>query len=108
MPFVEQRQAVRTDIDTPVAIWLPAARRSYHGCCVNVSRRGALIRLPLSAPVRTGQRLKLQFSSLDNAAPPDSLLPRELRGCVLRVDRESSLRQAELLTALVFDDRSPK
>jgi hypothetical protein len=104
MPFVEQRQAARAAITAPVTVWMPAAQRSYRGGGVNFSKRGALIRLPLSSPIRIGQKIKLQIPSGAGADQPDKPAHHEYFCCVIRVDRASALHQAEILVALAFED----
>lgn len=101
----EQREAGRLDVDWPVSIWHPKASRFFNGHSVNVSRNGALVRLPLKTPIRQGQELEINFPRSETLAEDKGMAARIKTARVVRIDRYESLTSATIKVALEFADQ---
>jgi len=84
-----------------VSIWHPKAARFFNGRSLNVSANGALVLLPLKAPVRPGQDLEVNFPRRQPLADQMGGCARIKRARVVRVDR-SDLLMAAVRVALQF------
>lgn len=100
----EQRQSSRTAVSWPVSVWHPQARKFFNGRSINVSNRGALLILPLRAPVRQGQELEVNFPRTEDLAVKKGQFARVKTGTVIRVDRGDCLAGATVRIAMVFSD----
>lgn len=97
----ENRGAKRYTLDWPICIWHEPTGRFYRGHSVNISSTGALIRLPLSAPIRHEEAIDVNFP------PPDGLdadrYPAKVfTGKVVRVNRPQTILEGEQSIALHF------
>jgi len=59
--LVEQRKDSRNTVSWPVSVWIPEANRFFNGRSCNISKTGVFITLPVTAPVRTGHTVELNF-----------------------------------------------
>jgi hypothetical protein len=100
----EQRSTERTDVSWPVSIWNPKATKFYNGRSVNVSKDGALIALPLNAPVCEGQELELNFPRTETLAKDKGGFARIKTARVVRVDRNDTVTAAKIKVGLEFAD----
>lgn len=100
----EQREAGRLDVDWPVSVWHPKASRFFNGHSVNVSRKGALVRLPMKTPVCEGQELEINFPRSKTLAEDKGTAARIKSAKVVRIDRYESLTSATIKVALSFSD----
>lgn len=100
--LVDQRKEVRTDLSWPVSIWLPVANRFFNGRSVNVSKGGAYLTIPLTAPVRAGQEVELNFPRTCHLAHQKGQYARIKTGKVVRVDRSRMISEGVLGLAVQF------
>lgn len=100
--LVEQRKEVRTELSWPVSIWLPGANRFFNGRSVNVSKGGAYLTIPLTAPVRPGQEVELNFPRTTHLAHQKGQYARIKTGKVVRVDRTRMMSEGVLGLAVQF------
>jgi hypothetical protein len=100
--FVEQRRDTRTQLTWPVSIWLPQANRFFSGRSINISRGGVLINVPMSAPVRPGHIVELNFPRTITLAKRRGQFARIKSGRVVRVDRGKLLRGGKIDVAVQF------
>lgn len=102
----EQRSARRTDVSWPVSIWNPKATRFYNGRSVNVSSGGALVALPMNAPVVEGQALEVNFPRSESLAKQKGAFARVKSARVVRIDRSDVMNTARIKVGLEFESRS--
>ncbi|HOK65289.1 MAG TPA: PilZ domain-containing protein [Anaerohalosphaeraceae bacterium] len=100
--LVEQRKEVRTELSWPVSVWLPGANRFFNGRSVNVSKGGAYLTIPLTAPVRPGQEVELNFPRTSQLAHQKGQYARIKAGKVVRVDRSRMMSEGVLGLAVQF------
>ncbi|MBN1845771.1 MAG: PilZ domain-containing protein [Sedimentisphaerales bacterium] len=98
----EQRRAERSTVQWPVSVWHPQASRFFNGKSVNVSPSGALLSLPLKAPVREGQQLEVNFPRAQKLASEKGSFARIKSARVVRVERHDALASANVKVAVVF------
>jgi len=101
----EQREAQRLSVDWPISVWHPKASRFFNGHSVNVSRKGALVLLPLKTPIREGQELEINFPRSEKLAEDKGAAARIKFAKVVRVDRYESITSATIKVALSFADQ---
>ncbi|OHB57436.1 MAG: hypothetical protein A2Y12_15720 [Planctomycetes bacterium GWF2_42_9] len=99
---VENRSAARTDLSWPVSMWLPEANRFYNGRTVNVAKGGVYISLPMSAPVRPGHIVEINFPRTTSLAQKKGQFARIKSGKVLRVQRDNITTDATIGIAVQF------
>lgn len=93
-------------VDWPVSIWHPKASRFFNGHSVNVSSRGALLTMPMRAPLREGQNLEVNFPRSEPLAQTKGSFARVRTARVVRLDRGDLLSSATIKVALTFCDQS--
>ena len=98
----EQRKESRSTLAWPVSVWLPEANRFFNGRSCNVSKTGVFLRLPLTAPIRTGQTAELNFPRTQALAEEKGQFARIKKGKVVRVDRKNVLSTAEIGVGIAF------
>jgi len=101
----EQREAERLQVDWPISVWHPKASRFFNGHSVNVSRKGALVLLPLKTPIREGQELEVNFPRSEKLAEDKGAAARIKSAKVVRIDRYESLTSATVKVALAFAEQ---
>jgi hypothetical protein len=99
---VEQRKDTRSDLVWPVSVWLPQANRFFNGKSQNVSKGGAYITLPMTAPIRQGQEIEVNFPRTSSLAKQKGQYARIKSGRILRVERDKMLRNATIGLAVQF------
>ncbi len=100
--IAEQRKGSRTTLSWPVSVWLPDAKRFFNGRSCNVSKTGVFITLPLTAPVKTGQLVELNFPRTEALAKEKGQFARIKKGKVVRIDRRRVLDGAEIGVGIAF------
>ena len=100
--LVEQRKESRSVLSWPVSAWLPEANRFFNGRSCNVSKTGVFMRLPLTAPVRPGQIVELNFPRTAALAEEKGQFARIRKGKVVRVERKNVLETAEIGVGIAF------
>ena len=101
----EQREAERLNVDWPISVWHPKASRFFNGHSVNVSRKGALVLLPLKTPIREGQELEVNFPRSEKLADDKGAAARIKSARVVRIDRYETLTSATVKVALTFAEK---
>jgi len=100
--LVEQRKESRSTLSWPVSIWVPQANRFFNGRSCNVSKTGVFVKLPLTAPVRLGHIVELNFPRTTDLAKEKGQFARIKKGKVVRVDRKNVLDTAEIGVGIAF------
>jgi hypothetical protein len=98
----EQRQSKRSLVSWPVSVWHPKAARFFNGRSIDVSSDGALLVLPLKAPIRKGQNLELNFPRSEKLAQDKGCFARIKSARVVRVDRSETMESAAIKVGLQF------
>ena len=101
--LIEQRKASRTNLAWPVSVWVPEANRFFNGRSCNISKDGVLIRLPMTVPVRAGHTVELNFPRTTALAVEKGQFARIRSGKVVRIDRNSLLKDAEIGIGVAFE-----
>lgn len=99
----ERRIHPRYGIDWPVALRPNDVAWTIGGRGQNLSRGGALVAVPLSIPVRAGQRLELEMRPRADQASHD-IAPETREARVVRVQRGSCILDGLQLVGLTFED----
>ncbi len=100
--LVEQRKDRRSDLAWPVSVWIPEANRFFSGKSVNVSKGGAYISLPMTAPVRSGHEVEVNFPRTVSLARQKGQYARIKTAKVIRVERNEMLRNGTIGMAVQF------
>lgn len=101
--LIEQRKETRSNVSWPVSVWIPQANRFVVGRSCNVSKTGAFVTLPVTAPVRTGHCVELNFPRTEALAKEKGQFARIKRGKIVRVDRKNMLENAEIGVGIEFE-----
>lgn len=99
---VEQRREARSELAWPVSVWLPEANRFFNGQSVNVSKGGVYLSIPMTAPVKEGHEIEVNFPRTTALAKQKGQYARIKAGKVLRVERDKMLTSASLGVAVQF------
>lgn len=99
---VEQRKDTRTELSWPISVWLPEANRFFNGKSVNISKGGVYLSLPMTAPVRAGHDVEINFPRTMSLAKQKGQYARIKCGKVLRVERKGMLSGANIGLAIQF------
>ncbi len=100
--LVEQRKDSRNTVSWPVSVWIPEANRFFNGRSCNISKTGVFITLPVTAPVRAGHIVELNFPRTEALAKEKGQFARIKTGKVVRVDRKNLLESAEIGVGIAF------
>ena len=99
----EQRKEIRTKLSWPISMWIPEAHRFFYGCSDNVSRSGALLKMPLTVPIRAGSTVEVNFPRTQRLAKEKGSFARIRSGRIVRVDRNNMLKEAKICVAVAFN-----
>ena len=99
----EQRQDLRTNLTWPVSVWMPQANRFFNGRSSNISKSGVFLSIPVTAPVKAGQILEINFPRTDALAKEKGSYSRIKAGTVVRVERRNMLQDANIGVAVRFE-----
>lgn len=100
--IAEQRMENRSTLAWPVSVWLPEANRFFNGRSCNVSKTGVFVKLPLTAPLREGHIVELNFPRTTDLAQEKGQFARIKKGKVVRIDRKNMLETAEIGVGIAF------
>jgi len=100
--LTEQRKDNRSSVSWPVSVWVPEANRFFNGRSCNISKTGVFIKLPVTAPVRVGHTVELNFPRTVALAEEKGQFARIKSGKVVRVDRENLLESAQIGVGIAF------
>jgi len=100
--LTEQRKDSRNTVSWPVSVWVPEANRFFNGRSCNISKTGVFITLPVTAPVRPGHVVEINFPRTEVLAKEKGQFARIKSGKVVRVDRENLLESAEIGVGISF------
>jgi hypothetical protein len=84
-------------------MWLPEANRFFNGKTVNVARGGVLLSMPMTAPVRPGNIVEINFPRTTSLARKKGQFARIKAGKVLRVNRDTLTADATICVAVQFE-----
>lgn len=100
--LTEQRKETRTQLSWPVSIWMPEAHRFFNGRSSNISKTGVFITMPVTAPVKAGNTVELNFPRTEQLAKEKGSFARIKSGKIVRVDRDKVLKDANVGVAVHF------
>ena len=100
---LENRNDARTEISWPVSVWLPQANRFFNGRSSNISKKGVFVSLPMTAPVRAGSILEVNFPRTSDLAREKGQFARIKTGKVVRVERSQIFQDATVGIAVEFE-----
>jgi len=101
--LIEQRKDSRSSVAWPVSVWIPEANRFVNGRSCNISKTGVFITLPVTAPIRTGHLVELNFPRTETLAKEKGQFARIKTGKIVRVDRKNLLENAEIGIGIAFE-----
>jgi len=101
--LIEQRKDNRSSVSWPVSVWIPEANRFVNGRSCNVSKTGVFLTLPVTAPIRTGNTVELNFPRTEALAKEKGQFARIKSGRIVRVDRTKLLENAEIGVGIAFN-----
>ncbi len=101
--LIEQRKETRSNVSWPVSVWIPEANRFIIGRSCNVSKTGVYVTLPVTAPIRAGNRVELNFPRTEVLAKEKGQCARIKGGKIVRVDRKNLLDSAEIGVGIAFE-----
>jgi len=101
--LIEQRKDSRNVVSWPVSVWIPEANRFFHGRSCNVSKTGVFITLPVTAPIRPGYIVEINFPRTMALAKEKGQFARIKSGKVVRVDRKNLLENAQIGVGIAFE-----
>ena len=101
--LIEQRKDTRTDLCWPVSVWLPEAHRFFNGRSSNISKTGVFVFVPMTAPVRAGHIVEINFPRTTALAEQKGQFARIKSGKVVRVDRQNVLKDTSIGVAIRFE-----
>jgi len=97
----DRRVAQRYPLDWQVCVWHDRSKRFFNGKSANISGTGALIYLPLTAPISVDEELEVNFPS--PTTPGDERYPaRVFTARVVRVNRPESILDGRQAVAMQF------
>ena len=100
----EQRKESRSTLVWPVSVWLPEANRFFNGRSCNVSKAGVFVKMPLTAPLKSGNIVELNFPRTNDLAAEKGQYARIKRGRVVRIERKNMLDTAEIGVGIAFQN----
>lgn len=98
----ENRKDVRTELAWPVSVWLPDSNRFFNGKSRNISKSGAMLSLPMTAPVRTGHLVEINFPRTMALAKQKGQFARIKVAKIVRIDRTHITADAHIGLAVQF------
>jgi hypothetical protein len=101
--LTEQRTEGRTQLSWPVSVWIPAAHRFFNARSSNISKTGVFLTMPVTAPVKTGNTIELNFPRTEQLAKEKGAYARIKSGKIVRIVRESILKDASIGIAIQFN-----
>jgi len=101
--LIEQRKDTRTQLSWPVSLWLPAANRFFNGRSSNISKTGVFIMVAMTAPLRAGHTVEINFPRTPALAKQKGGFARIKSGKVVRVERRDMLKDAKIGVAVQFE-----
>lgn len=100
--LVENRSAARTNLSWPISMWLPEANRFFNGRSTNISKSGVYMTVPMTAPVKEGQVVEVNFPRTEALAKEKGGYARIKTGKVIRIERKNMLKDASVGVAIMF------
>lgn len=101
--LIESRSDTRTELSWPVSVWLPQANRFFNGRSSNISKKGVFVSLPMTAPVRDGNIMEVNFPRTSALASEKGQFARIKTGKVVRIERSNILQDASIGVAVEFE-----
>ena len=102
--LTEQRRETRTTLSWPVSVWVPKANRFFNGQSANISKTGVFVKVPTTTPLNTGSLVELNFPRTAKLAQEKGQYARIKRGRVVRIDRDTTLDDANIGVGIAFDE----
>ncbi len=96
----ERRAAKRVKLDWPVCLWHDNTQQFYNGRSSDISATGALIKLPLTAPISKNDSVEVNFPAPDDSEQESKVFTAK----VVRVNRGQSILDGNQFVALQFVD----
>jgi hypothetical protein len=100
--LTEQRKEGRTQLSWPVSVWIPEAHRFFNARSSNISRTGVFLTMSVTAPVKAGNTIELNFPRTEQLAKEKGTYARIKSGKIVRIVRENILKGANIGIAIQF------
>jgi len=97
----DRRTAKRYPLQWQVCLWHEASKRFFSGTSANISRTGALLYMPLTAPINLNEKVEVNFPS-PQLPESDRYPAKTFSAKVVRVNRPQSILQGRQAVALQF------
>ncbi|MFP4141253.1 MAG: PilZ domain-containing protein [Planctomycetota bacterium] len=97
----DRRAHQRFPLATSVQFHHAQSRRDFPGRSVDLSGGGMLMYVPATAPVHTGQTIKLNLGHVPISEVPD-FAGRDVNATVVRVDRNTLLSSGHIAVGVHF------
>ena len=100
-PKADRRQHQRYPLATSLQFYHGPSQRDFPGRCVDISKGGLLMYVPVVTPVQPGQAIRLAVGSVSR---PEfaGLSETPLDATVVRVDRHAILSSGQLAVGVRF------
>lgn len=99
----ERRQDQRYPLSTNVNFLHGPSNREFPGRCVDISKGGMLMYVPVATPVKVGQPLRLSVGSV-NRPEFAGLSEKPVPGAIVRVDRHCLLEEGYVAVGVRFTE----
>lgn len=103
---VERRQYVRHPLATSIQFEHESSHREYPGRCMDVSRGGLLMYVPVSTPLQVGHAVRVRVGSV-NRPEFSGLSEKPTDATIVRVDRHGTLTHGQLAVGVRFHEVQP-
>ncbi len=100
----ERRSSGRINLDWSVCLWHEATGNFYNGESVNISATGALIKLPLTVPLRISDSVTVKFPESEDPGRENSTPEKVFSATIVRVNRGQSILEANQSVAITFQE----
>ena len=97
----DRRKHPRHPLPTSVQFYHGMSQREFPGRCVNISKGGMMMYVPVSSPVKEGDCLRV---TLGSASRPEfaGLGEHPFEAAIVRVERKSILQSGHLAVGIRF------
>jgi len=105
-PITERRKHPRHPLNTGMQFYHGPSRRDIPGRCVDISRGGLMMQVPMTSPVKAGDSLQVSLGA-HNRPEFLSLSDKPLDASVVRVDRHPMLKSGTIAVGVKFTSFKP-
>lgn len=100
-PLRERRISPRYQLATGIRFLHDPSQRDFPARCVDISKSGLMMYVPVAAPVKPGQTVRLTLGGIDTQQLA-GLSGTPIEGTIVRVDRQALLADGHLAVGVRF------